>query len=153
MLAMGKPAPDFEAPGTGDKNISLSSFRGKTVVFYFYPKDNTPGCTKEGEGFRDQYADFQAANCEILGCSRDSVKSHENFKTKYHFPFDLVSDKEETVCGLYDVIKEKNMYGKKVMGVERSTFVIDKDGNLAKEWRKVKVNGHVEEVLAFVQSL
>jgi len=153
MTEVGKPAPQFELPANGDRSIALSELKGKNVVLYFYPKDNTPGCTKEGQGFRDRYGDFQAANAEVLGVSRDSVKSHDNFAQKYEFPFPLLSDKDETVCKAFDVIKEKNMYGRKVMGVERSTFVIDKDGNLAQEWRKVKVAGHVDEVLDFVKTL
>ncbi len=152
-MEIGKPAPAFEAQATGGRAISLDSLKGKHVVLYFYPKDNTPGCTKEGEGFRDHYAAFQQAGAEILGVSRDSVKMHEGFAAKYHFPFPLLSDPEETLCKAYDVIKEKNMYGRKVWGIERSTFVIDKQGNLAKEYRKVRVNGHVEAVLDFVQSL
>ncbi len=153
MLEIGKPAPAFENPATGDQTISLASLKGKNVVLYFYPKDSTPGCTTEGQNFRDSYEAFQDADTEILGVSRDSVKSHENFKAKQDFPFHLLSDKEETLCKAYDVIKEKNMYGRKSMGIERSTFVIDKQGNLAREWRKVRVKGHVDEVLEFVKSL
>lgn len=153
MLEIGKPAPAFENPATGDQTISLASLKGKNVVLYFYPKDSTPGCTTEGQNFRDNYEAFQDADTEILGVSRDSVRSHENFKVKQDFPFHLLSDKEETLCKAYDVIKEKNMYGRKSMGIERSTFVIDKQGNLAREWRKVRVKGHVDEVLEFVKSL
>ncbi len=153
MLEIGKPAPAFENPATGDQTISLASLKGKNVVLYFYPKDSTPGCTTEGQNFRDSYEAFQDADTEILGVSRDSVRSHENFKAKQDFPFHLLSDKEETLCKAYDVIKEKNMYGRKSMGIERSTFVIDKQGNLAREWRKVRVKGHVDEVLEFVKSL
>ncbi len=153
MLEIGKPAPVFENPATGDQTISLASLKGKNVVLYFYPKDSTPGCTTEGQNFRDSYEAFQDADTEILGVSRDSVRSHENFKAKQDFPFHLLSDKEETLCKAYDVIKEKNMYGRKSMGIERSTFVIDKQGNLAREWRKVRVKGHVDEVLEFVKSL
>ncbi len=153
MIEVGNAAPELELPANGGRTVSLASLRGKNVVLYFYPKDNTPGCTKEGQGFRDAYAAFQEQNAEVLGVSRDSVKSHENFAAKYEFPFPLLSDKEETACKAFDVIKEKNMYGRKVMGVERSTFVIDKNGALAREWRKVKVDGHVDEVLAFVASL
>jgi len=153
MLEIGKPAPAFENPATGDQTISLASLKGKNVVLYFYPKDSTPGCTTEGQNFRDLYETFQGLDTEILGVSRDSVKSHENFKAKQEFPFHLLSDKEEVLCKAYDVIKEKNMYGRKSMGVERSTFVIDREGNLAREWRKVRVKGHVDEVLAFIQSL
>ncbi len=153
MLEIGKPAPAFENPATGDQTISLASLKGKNVVLYFYPKDSTPGRTTEGQNFRDNYEAFQDADTEILGVSRDSVRSHENFKAKQDFPFHLLSDKEETLCKAYDVIKEKNMYGRKSMGIERSTFVIDKQGNLAREWRKVRVKGHVDEVLEFVKSL
>lgn len=149
----GDKVADFEAPATGDRTIKLSDLRGKTVVLYFYPKDNTPGCTQEGQDFRDNHSRFKRAGAVILGVSRDSVKSHENFKSKQEFPFDLLSDKDETLCRQFDVIREKNMYGKKVMGVERSTFLIDSQGRLAREWRKVKVPGHVEEVLEAVKSL
>lgn len=152
--AIGKPAPDFTLKATGDQTISLSDFKGqKQVVLYFYPKDNTPGCTTEGQDFRDHIQDFEAANTVILGVSRDSVKTHENFKAKQGFPFDLLSDPDEIACKAYDVIKEKNMYGRKSMGIERSTFLIDAAGNLQKEWRKVKVKGHVEEVLEAAQTL
>lgn len=149
----GDKVADFEAPATGDRTIKLSDLKGKTVVLYFYPKDNTPGCTQEGQDFRDNHSRFKRAGAVILGVSRDSVKSHENFKSKQEFPFDLLSDKDETLCRQFDVIREKNMYGKKVMGVERSTFLIDSQGRLAREWRKVKVPGHVEEVLEAVKSL
>lgn len=152
--AIGKPAPDFTLKATGDQTISLCDFKGqKQVVLYFYPKDNTPGCTTEGQDFRDHIQDFEAANTVILGVSRDSVKTHENFKAKQGFPFDLLSDPDEIACKAYDVIKEKNMYGRKSMGIERSTFLIDAAGNLQKEWRKVKVKGHVEEVLEAAQTL
>ncbi|MDJ0838221.1 MAG: peroxiredoxin [Acidobacteriota bacterium] len=153
MVEIGKEVPEFSLPASGDQTISLSSLRGKKVVIYFYPKDNTPGCTKESIGFGENYAAFQEAGAEILGISRDSVKSHNNFKAKYDFPFDLLSDKEETLCKLFDVIKEKNMYGKKVMGIERSTFVIDENGVLVQEWRKVKVPGHVDAVLEYVKGM
>lgn len=149
----GDKVADFEAPATGDKTIKLSDLRGKPVVLYFYPKDSTPGCTREGQDFRDNHAKFRRAGATILGVSRDSLKSHENFKSKQEFPFDLLSDKDETLCRQFDVIKEKNMYGKKVMGVERSTFLIDAKGKLVREWRKVKVPGHVDEVLEAVKSL
>jgi len=152
-VALNRKVPDFTLPATGDQEISLSDFKGKKVVVYFYPKDNTPGCTNEGKDFADQFNQFKRANTVVLGISRDSVKSHENFKAKYDFPFDLLSDKDETVCSLFDVIKEKNMYGKKVMGVERSTFLIDADGKLRQEWRKVKVPGHVDEVLEAAKAL
>jgi peroxiredoxin Q/BCP len=151
--APGKPVPDFTLPATGGKDISLSDFRGKNVVIYFYPKDNTPGCTTEGQDFRDRISTFRRRNTVILGISRDSIKSHENFKAKQAFPFELLSDAEEHACQLFDVIKEKNMYGRKVLGIERSTFLIDTEGVLRKEWRKVTVSGHVEEVLEAVKAL
>lgn len=152
-VTIDKPIPDFESPATGDKSISLSDLKGKKVVVYFYPKDNTPGCTREGQDFRDLYEQFEALNTVILGVSRDSVKTHENFKAKHEFPFDLLSDKEETLCGIFDVIKEKNMYGRKVMGIVRSTFLIDEEGILRKEWIKVKVPEHAAEVLEAVKDL
>ena len=147
------PAPEFEAPATGGKAFKLSQYRGRKLVLYFYPKDNTPGCTTEGQDFGALYPQFQSLDCELFGISRDSLKSHENFKAKQAFPFELLSDKEETLCTLFDVIKEKNMYGKKVMGIERSTFLIDDKGVLRQEWRKVKVPGHVDEVLEAVKAL
>jgi peroxiredoxin Q/BCP len=152
-VSIGKKVPNFELPATGEKTIKLSELKGKKVVIYFYPKDSTPGCTTEGQDFRDNHNKFKRANTIILGVSRDSIKSHENFKTKQEFPFDLLSDKEETLCALFDVIKEKNMYGKKVMGIERSTFLIDDKGVLRAEWRKLKVAGHVEEVLAAAKAI
>ena len=145
--------PDFTLPATGGESFTLSAARGKSLVIYFYPKDNTPGCSTEAQQFRDLYADFKKAKCELVGISRDSIKSHENFKTKFTLPFLLLSDEEEEVCELFGVIKLKNMYGKQVRGVERSTFVIDETGKLRKEWRGVKVPGHVDDVLATVQSL
>lgn len=144
---------DFELPATSGLTFKLSDYIGKNLIVYFYPKDSTPGCTTQGMEFRDFYTEFQASNTEIFGISRDSLKSHENFKAKFSFPFELLSDAEELACKLFDVIKMKNMYGKQVRGIERSTFVIDKDGVLIHEWRKVKVKGHVEEVLAFVKTL
>jgi peroxiredoxin Q/BCP len=144
--------PDFTLPATGGVPFTLSSVRGKSLVIYFYPKDNTPGCTTESQQFRDLYADFQKAGCEIVGISRDSIKSHENFKAKYSLPFALLSDAEEAVCEQFGVIKLKNMYGKQVRGIERSTFVLDKKGVLRHEWRGVKANGHAQEVLEFVQN-
>ena len=152
-VEIDKAVPDFENPATGDQTISLSDLKGKKVVLYFYPKDSTPGCTREGQDFRDMHDQFVALNTVILGVSRDSVKSHENFKAKQEFPFDLLSDKEETLCGIFDVIKEKNMYGRKVMGIVRSTFLIDEKGILRKEWIKVKVPDHVVEVLEAVRKL
>src|SRR5271169_2384928 len=144
---------DFTLPATGGVPFTLSAARGKSLVIYFYPKDNTPGCTTESQQFRDLYADFQKAGCEVVGISRDSIKSHENFKSKFTLPFALLSDIEEEVCKLFDVIKLKNMYGKQVRGIERSTFVLDKKGELRREWRGVKVDGHAREVLVFVQTL
>lgn len=152
-LAIGDAVPDFRLPATSNKEVLLSALRGWHVVLYFYPKDSTPGCTLEGQQFRDMFADFKAQKCMILGVSRDSLKSHENFKEKQCFPFELISDANEELCRLFDVIRMKNMYGKMVEGVERSTFLIDKDGKLAQEWRKVKVEGHAEEVLAAVKAL
>ncbi|SET47555.1 peroxiredoxin Q/BCP [Nitrosomonas marina] len=154
MLTINQPVDNFQLPSTGSKTFSLSeSAAGKHVVVYFYPKDDTPGCTVEGENFRDNYTDFIQLNCEIVGISRDSIQSHEKFKEKMNFPFELLSDSDETVCKQFDVIKMKNMYGKQVPGIERSTFVIDSKGILRKEWRGVKVPGHVEEVLDFVRTL
>ena len=144
---------DFELPSTGGKNFKLSEHLGKTLVIYFYPKDSTPGCTTQGQQFRDHYADFTAANTEIFGISRDSIKSHEKFKEKFEFPFDLLADTEELACQLFGVIKMKKMYGKEVRGIERSTFIINTEGALIREWRGVKVDGHIPEVLAFVRSL
>jgi peroxiredoxin Q/BCP len=144
---------NFELPATSGTNFKLSDYIGKTLVIYFYPKDNTPGCTTQGMQFRDNYAEFQALNTEIFGVSRDSLKSHENFKAKFTFPFELLADTEEVACSIFGVMKMKNMYGKQVRGVERSTFVIDKHGVLIKEWRGVKVDGHAQEVLNFIQSL
>ena len=153
MVKIGKKVAKFSLPATGDKTLSLDDFKGSKLVIYFYPKDNTPGCTLEGQDFRDRYPEFQKAGTAILGVSRDSVKSHENFKAKQNFPFDLLSDADEKLCGQFDVIHEKNMYGRKVMGVVRSTFLIDADGVLRQEWRKVRVKGHVDEVLAAARSL
>jgi len=145
--SIGQPVPNFEAMSTGDKSIQLSDYKGKYVLLYFYPKDNTPGCITEGQNFRDNIAKFEQFNTVILGVSRDSVRVHEGFKAKQSFPFDLLSDKEEALCQLFDVIKMKNMYGKKVLGIERSTFLIDPEGILIYEWRKVKVKVHIDEVL------
>jgi len=152
-VALGKKVPNFELPATGDQKVKLSSLKGSKVVIYFYPKDSTPGCTTEGQDFRDNHARFKRAGAVVLGVSRDSLKSHENFKAKQKFPFDLLSDTEESLCRLFDVIKQKNMYGKLVMGIERSTFLIDGKGVLRQEWRMVKVPGHVDEVLAAVKAL
>lgn len=152
-IAIGKPVPDFELPATGDKTIKLSDYRGKPVVLYFYPKASTPGCTQEGRDFTAAINKFRRQSSVILGASRDSVKAQENFKAKQGFPFQLLSDKEETLCNSFDVIKMKNMYGKKVRGIERSTFLIDEQGILRQEWRKVTVKGHVDEVLAAVKAM
>ena len=143
----------LKRPATGDKDLCLKDFEGEKVVLYFYPKDDTPGCTREGEDFTLLYKKFRACNTRVLGVSRDSVASHEKFKKKYDYAFDLVSDPDEKLCRAFGVIKEKNNFGKKVLGIERSTFVLDKKGNLAKEWRKVKVDGHAQEVLEFVKTL
>jgi peroxiredoxin Q/BCP len=152
-VTVGKKVPAFAADATGDQKIRSKDLRGSHVVLYFYPRDSTPGCTLEGQDFRDNQTRFRRAKTVILGVSRDSIASHEKFKTKQEFPFELLSDADETLCKLFDVIKQKNMYGKKVMGIERSTFLIDKEGVLRKEWRKVKVAGHVEDVLAAVKAL
>lgn len=149
--ALNLSVPEFSAPMTGDKTFTLSDYRGKTVVLYFYPKDNTPGCTTESMRFRDLHPQFQAAKTEIFGISRDSLRSHENFKAKLEMPFELISDPDEAVCSLFKVMKQKMMYGKQVRGIERSTFVIDANGKLVKEWRGVKVPEHVDEVLEYVK--
>ena len=148
VLREGDKAPDFNLKDTSGKQITLNGLLGKRIVIYFYPRDNTPGCTSEGEDFRDNYKLFKKMKTEIFGVSKDSLKSHEGFKEKFKFPFELISDPDEKVCKIFDVIKEKSMYGKKYMGIERSTFLIDSNGNLIEEWRKVKVKGHVEEVLS-----
>jgi len=153
MVNIGKKVPPFTLPATGEKNVSLKDFKGSKLVIYFYPKDSTPGCTLEGQNFRDRYGEFKKAGAEILGVSRDSVKAHENFKSRQEFPFNLLSDADETLCRQFDVIHEKNMYGRKVMGIVRSTFLIDGNGILQKEWRKVRVKGHVDDVLEAVKSL
>ena len=152
-VTIGKKVPDFSLPATGVQTVTLSEYQGKNVVVYFYPKDNTPGCTTEGQDFRDRMTTFRRRNTVILGISRDSIKSHENFKARQEFPFELLSDADETVCRLFDVIREKNMYGRRVMGIERSTFLIDDRGILRREWRKVKVKGHVDEVLEAIKEL
>jgi len=152
-VSIGKKVPQFSLPATGEQNIKLSELKGKNIVLYFYPKDSTPGCTLEGQDFRDNIRKFSSRNTRILGVSRDKLSSHERFKEKQKFPFDLISDADETLCTMFDVIKEKNMYGKKHMGIERSTFLIDEKGILRNEWRKVKVKGHVDEVLEAVKNL
>ena len=149
---LGKPVPDLSLPATGQP-FELSALRGKPLVLYFYPKDSTPGCTTEAQQFRDLYPQFRRSGCRVFGVSRDSVKSHENFKAKLNLPFELVSDPDEVACAAFGVIKMKNMYGKKVRGIERSTFVLDADGVLRREWRGVKVPGHAQEVLDFVKEL
>ena len=147
------PVPDFSVPSTSGKTFTLWANQGKSVVIYFYPKDDTPGCTTEGANFRDLMAEFTALDCIIVGVSRDTVASHEKFKAKMTFPFELLADTDETMCTMFGVMKMKNMYGKQVRGVERSTFLIDKAGVLKREWRGVKVPGHVDEVLAAVKAL
>lgn len=150
---LNKKAPNFKLPATGDQTLSLADFKGKNLVIYFYPKDNTPGCTTEGQDFRDHFKQFQKHNTEILGVSRDSIRTHENFRKKHEFPFELLSDADEEMCKAYDVIKLKKLYGREYMGIERSTFLIDAQGKLKQEWRKVKVKGHVAEVLEAVKAL
>ncbi|MCE1183202.1 MAG: peroxiredoxin [Rhodocyclales bacterium] len=150
---LDQPIPDFSIPCTSGLTFSLSAQAGKPVVIYFYPKDSTPGCTTQGQNFRDLFAEFSALDAVILGISRDSLKSHENFKAKQSFPFELGSDSDEAICTLFGVIKQKMMYGKQVRGIERSTFLIDRAGVLRREWRGVKVAGHVQEVLDAVRSL
>lgn len=150
---LNQPVADFQLPATSGKTFQPSDYLGKNLVIYFYPKDSTPGCTTQGIQFRDAYHQFQSLNTEIFGISRDSLKSHENFKAKFTFPFELLADTEEIACKLFGVIKMKNMYGKQVRGIERSTFVIDQHGTVVKEWRGVKVDGHAAEVLSFIESL
>lgn len=152
-VSLNEPVPDFQAQATSSQLVSLAALKGRQVVLYFYPKDSTPGCTTEGQGFRDHHADFLAADTVVFGISRDGLKSHENFKTKQGFPFELISDKDEQLCQLFDVIKLKKLYGKEYMGVDRSTFLIDKKGVLRQEWRGVKVPGHVEAVLEAARAL
>lgn len=148
---MNDTVPDVTAGMTGAGSFNLAAHRGRTVVLYFYPKDGTPGCTTEGINFRDLYPEFQAVHADVYGISRDSLRSHVAFKAKLDLPFELIADTDERLCQLFDVIKSKSMYGKKVRGVERSTFVIDADGRLVKEWRGLKVPGHVDDVLAYVK--
>ena len=150
-MEINKKVPLLKLPGTSDLQFSLSDYKGRFLVIYFYPKDATPGCTTQGVDFRDAYKKFQALDTEIFGISRDTLKSHENFKAKFTFPFELLSDEEEKACELFGVIKMKNMYGKQVRGIERSTFVIDPDGKLIQAWRGVKVEGHIKEVLQFIK--
>ncbi len=153
QVTPGAPVPDFTATATGNTPWTLAAHKGRALVVYFYPKANTPGCTNESVDFRDLYPEFQAAGAEVVGVSRDGLKAQDNFKARYELPFPLIADTDEAVCRLFDVIKEKNMYGKKVMGIERSTFLIDPEGVLRREWRKVKVPGHAAEVLDEVRAL
>ena len=152
-VKIGNSIPNLTVATTQNPALKLRGLKGQHLVLYFYPKDSTPGCTTEGQGFRDLYANFQAVNCEILGVSRESIRSHLNFIAKQEFPFDLVSDAEEALCNAMGVIKEKNMYGRKYMGIERSTFIFDEKGKLRHEIRKVKVKGHADEVLELVRGL
>ena len=152
-MKIGSKIPKLKLPATGGQDIDLAGFKGKALVVYFYPKDNTPGCTQEGIDFRDLYKDFKKAGAEILGISRDSVRSHENFAAKYKFPFPLLSDGDEVACKAFDTIKEKSLYGRKYMGVDRSTFLFDAKGVLKREWRSVKVKEHAAEVLDAVKAL
>lgn len=152
-VTLNRKVPDFTAQATGDTTVRLKDLRGRKVVLYFYPRDNTPGCTTEGRDFSELYPAFRKAGCEIFGVSRDSLRKHENFKEKNDFPFELISDPGDALCNLFDVIRLKKMYGKEFEGIERSTFLIDKDGKLRAEWRKVKVKGHAEEVLETARAL
>ena len=151
--ALGRKVPDFTLPSTGGKPWKLSAARGRSVVVYFYPRDNTSGCTSESVAFRDLHDDFRKAGAVVVGVSPDGLASHDKFKAKYAFPFELLSDEKKKACAIFGVWKEKSMYGRKYMGVERSTFLVDAEGALRREWRKVKVNGHAEEVLAAVREL
>lgn len=153
IVALDKPVPDFAAQATSQKDVVLSKLKGWKVVLYFYPKDNTPGCTTEGLDFRDYYQDFLKAKTIVFGVSKDILKSHEQFKSQYQFPFELISDTDAYLCQMFDVIQPLNMYGKQIQGVERSTFLIDSNGVLKREWRKVRVNGHVEEVLEAAEAI
>lgn len=152
-IEVNQPVTDFEVAATGDQTIRLSDFRGRNVVLYFYPKDNTPGCTTEGQDFRDRMAEFEACDTVILGASRDGLKAHENFRSKHGFPFHLISDKDEALCNLFEVIKLKKLYGKEYLGIDRSTFLIDRDGILRRQWRGVKIKGHADEVLEAARNL
>ncbi len=153
QATLNQIVPNFTLPATSETTFNLADHTGKNLIIYFYPKDSTPGCTTQGMQFRDHYDTFKSLNTEIFGVSRDTIKSHEKFKDKFTFPFELISDTEEEICSLFDVMKLKNMYGKQVRGIQRSTFIINTEGVLIHEWRKVKVAGHVEEVLSFMQSL
>jgi peroxiredoxin Q/BCP len=153
QVALDRKVPDFTADATGDRQVRLADLRGRKVVLYFYPRDSTPGCTTEGREFGELHEQFQQAGCEVFGISKDSLRKHENFKAKQGFPFELISDPDEKLCRLFDVIKLKKMYGKEFEGIERSTFLIDADGKLRAEWRKVKPAGHAAEVLEQVRAL
>ncbi len=153
IAAVGEKVPPFEAEATGGKTISSEQLRGNPFVLYFYPRDNTPGCTIQSKDFRDRHAEFASRGVTVLGVSRDTLASHEKFRSKYEFPFDLLSDGDETLCGLFDVIRPKNMYGRLVRGIERSTFLFDSNGVLLREWRKVRIRGHVTEVLDAVKAI
>jgi len=152
MVSVGKRVENFTIPATGDQALSLNDFKGRHLIIYFYPKDNTPGCTREGQDFRDLYPKFAAAGADILGVSRDSVRTHENFRKKHEFPFHLLSDSEEKLCSQFDVIHEKKLYGRTYMGIERSTFLIDPEGVLQQEWRKLRVPGHAQAVLEVLEA-
>ncbi|MBD8622754.1 MULTISPECIES: peroxiredoxin [unclassified Pseudomonas] len=152
-VALNEPVADFQAQATSGQTVRLSELKGRQVVVYFYPKDSTPGCTTQGQDFRDLLEQFKAADTEVFGVSRDGLKSHENFKAKQGFTFELISDQDEALCQLFDVIKLKKLYGKEYLGVDRSTFLIDRDGVLRQEWRGVKVPGHVQSVLGAAQAL
>lgn len=152
-VELNQPVPDFQAEATGEITVRLQDLKGKNIVIYFYPKDNTPGCTTEGQDFRDRIDSFEELDTVIYGVSRDGLRAHENFRAKYDFPFHLISDKDESLCQLFGVIKLKKLYGKEHLGIERSTFLIDKEGVLRKEWRGVKVKGHADEVLEATRAL
>ena len=149
----GRKCPKFTAQGTSNTTLTSAEFLGRNLVIYFYPKDSTPGCTTEGQDFRDNYKEFKKYNTEIIGVSRDTIKSHENFKAKQEFPFELLSDPDEKVCKAFDVMKLKSMYGREYIGVDRSTFIINSEGKVINEWRSVKVKGHVDEVLEVIKSI
>ena len=153
MVSVGKRVKNFTLPATGDQDLSLKDFSGRNLVIFFYPKDNTPGCTREGQDFRDLYEQFAAAGTDVVGVSRDSVRTHDNYRNKHGFPFHLLSDKDEALCKQFDVIKEKKLYGRTYMGIVRSTFLIGPDGVLLNEWRNIKVPGHAQAVLEAVQAL
>ena len=152
-IKLDSTLPDFTVPATSGTTVTLSELAGKKVVIYFYPKDHTPGCTTQGQDFRDMHEDFLAADTLVFGVSRDSLRTHENFRAKQGFPFELISDPDESLCRLFDVIRKKKLYGKEYEGIERSTFLIDREGVLRREWRKVKVPGHVAEVLEAAREL